>query len=316
MKRAHRKLGFTLAIFVVAGCNAILDNRDGTLASSEVNATNPPETEAGPDTSAPFIPEDAAPQDAAVDDAMPPCPSGTQRCDGVCVSANDPAYGCGSATCKPCSSAHATAACQGGACVVAACEAGYADCNAQPNDGCEKDLSKSTSCGGCNVACPSAAPFCTPGEGTFHCANGCPPTAPLLCGTECVDPTTTVNHCGSCPVACPAPPNGTAACTAATCSFLCAPAFHACGNACVPKTSPTACGPTCVVCPVPPNAVATCVADACGMTCKGMSADCDGNPANGCEADTKDDPQHCGDCTTVCPSNKCKNGKCEPAKDD
>ena len=75
-------------------------------------------------------------------------------------------------------------------------------------------------------------------------------------------------------------------------------------------TTSTACGATtcisssgCVTsatCPVPANAsAATCVSSVCGFTCETNYADCDGNPANGCEVDYETDVNNCGGCSTA-----------------
>lgn len=39
--------------------------------------------------------------------------------------------------------------------------------------------------------------------------------------------------------------------------------------------------------------------------CPADRADCDGDAANGCEANLMRDPQHCGDCSTACQSADC-----------
>src|SRR4029077_8832474 len=50
-----------------------------------------------------------------------------------------------------------------------------------------------------------------------------------------------------------------------------------------------------------------------------VNANCDGDMTNGCEADLKNDPNHCGTCGTLCAqtggSNTCVNGVCVPACD-
>ncbi len=53
-----------------------------------------------------------------------------------------------------------------------------------------------------------------------------------------------------------------------------------------------------------------------GVTCGFGSADCDGDPANGCETDTLNDPGHCGGCNSVCASGGngvavCVKGTCQ-----
>jgi hypothetical protein len=58
---------------------------------------------------------------------------------------------------------------------------------------------------------------------------------------------------------------------------------------------------------VPPGVDAT-------LVCQAPHADCDNNPANGCEVDTDTDPQHCGGCAIACafPNANvgCAGGKC------
>ncbi|MGB0678646.1 MAG: hypothetical protein ACPGUV_03185, partial [Polyangiales bacterium] len=36
------------------------------------------------------------------------------------------------------------------------------------------------------------------------------------------------------------------------------------------------------------------------LTCSGESADCDGDPSNGCEVNLRDNPDHCGACGRTC----------------
>src|SRR6185369_1239047 len=58
---------------------------------------------------------------------------------------------CGAA-CNP--TANATAACVAGACAVASCKSGTADCDKQYGDGCEVDTTRDAkNCGACGVAC-------------------------------------------------------------------------------------------------------------------------------------------------------------------
>lgn len=76
-----------------------------------------------------------------------------------------------------------------------------------------------------------------------------------------------------------------------------------CADQCVDLASAAdhcgACGNRCSFA----NAGATCVAGACvpGACAPGF-ADCDGNPANGCEADILFNPDSCGACGNVCPA--------------
>jgi hypothetical protein len=311
-------LGASIVAVSTTGCNSILDNQPGILATED--PTEPGQADggvqlppiSGNDDGGPTGVPDASNggTDSGTADAGG-CPDGQFRCNGACVSTNDPLYGCGSASCAPCVIPHATATCQAGACVIATCDVGRSDCNAQPADGCEADLSTPTTCGACGAVCAAAAPVCAPTGPGWACSTGCGPTAPLLCGAECVDPATSVNHCGGCNLPCPAVPNGTPTCTAGICGTTCKPGFHACAGACAADTDAQACGPTCAVCPVPPNAQATCAANACAFQCNAGHADCNANPADGCEARLADDPLHCGLCGTACAAGQaCVAGVC------
>ena len=66
------------------------------------------------------------------------CGAGQTSCGLECVSLDDPAFGCGS--CSPCSLSNATAKCDQGRCAVDKCAADWGDCNKQPGDGCERDV--------------------------------------------------------------------------------------------------------------------------------------------------------------------------------
>lgn len=306
-------LGVGFVVLVIGGCNSILDNKPGTLNQSTDVAGNQPEDASTPPTS-------SSGGEVTVPPPEPPsaageCDDGKFMCNGQCVSKDDPAFGCGAATCAPCALAHGTATCAAGACAVKVCDGGYADCNGKPEDGCEADLSKATSCGSCDAACPAATPVCAPSGETFQCGTGCTPAAPLLCGAECVDPMTSVNHCGGCGLQCPAVPNGEATCGLGQCGFTCHPDFHACNGRCAATTDATACGPLCQVCPTPPNTTPTCTADTCGFVCVAGFADCNAIAADGCEAPLASDPLNCGACGLSCNGGTCTNGVCAEAPD-
>jgi hypothetical protein len=136
--------------------------------------------------------------------------------------------------------ANSAASCQSGLCGLQ-CLSGYADCNKVAADGCEIDVAKDVkNCGACGFACTfaNAAASCAGGvcaiaacnAGWANCdgniANGCEAQV-----------NTNAQHCG------------------------------ACGNAC----------------PGAANAVGVCQAGTCALQCSSGFADCDANPANGCE---------------------------------
>ena len=60
------------------------------------------------------------------------------------------------------------------------------------------------------------------------------------------------------------------------------------------------------------NATATCAGATCGLgPCATGFADCDRNPANGCEAAVNSDPRNCGGCGRICSSGQvCSTSEC------
>ncbi|MDB5214587.1 MAG: Tryptophan synthase alpha chain [Myxococcaceae bacterium] len=133
------------------------------------------------------------------------------------------------------------------------------------------------------------------------------------CGDECVDPKTDPRHCGTCANACA----GGSACVAGACSLTCPTGLVNCAGTCLdPTTSDEHCGATSTcdgasagtkcatgqscahgVCASPGACPAT-TPDACGT---GAAALC---------TSFKSDPNHCGDCATVCDGGVCNNGTC------
>ena len=68
--------------------------------------------------------------------------------------------------------------------------------------------------------------------------------------------------------------------------------------------------------PTGPGQVGTCTQGTCGVACAPGHADCNGDPADGCEVDTATDPGNCGACGTTCTaagpnqSPACSAGQC------
>jgi hypothetical protein len=111
---------------------------------------------------------------------------------------------CGSA----CAPANAIGVCAAGACGIATCATGFADCDGSVANGCETDLlSNAAHCGGCGNACgaANASGACTAGvcepwtcnAGWANC-DGSPAT-----GCE-IDLLSNAAHCGACGNACAA----------------------------------------------------------------------------------------------------------------
>lgn len=270
-----------ITIFVVAAlssataCQALLDLHAPDArgdASAPVDATT---AESGAADSA--------------SDASPPieCGKGRFYCAtfNACVDRGDPAFGCGAADCKPCGGAHATATrCvpgKGDALVCSpTCAAGFADCDGDPANGCEKPLGTFSDCTGCGAACKSGT-FCVTSPLT-ECSTACVATT---CGSECVDIKTSATNCGTCFHACPGGVNATGRCVGGACTTECVAGAHACANGCALDNDPFQCGSGCVDCTRDlTNATsATCQAGACVFQCYEGFWDCDRLLMNGCE---------------------------------
>lgn len=114
-----------------------------------------------------------------------PCTGGLACCDGLCTDLTSDPLSCSMCGKKCDNLAHATELCEGGACTLGECDMGFADCNQNPEDGCEWDLAF----GDCS---------CTPGT-TQDCYTGPPGTKDVgLCkaGTQtCNDSGTAWSAC-------------------------------------------------------------------------------------------------------------------------
>ncbi len=101
-----------------------------------------------------------------------PCPtSGETCCGNSCHDLTTDPNSCGLCGTKCPSYANAASVCTGGNCQMGACAAGFADCNGNPADGCEQNLST----GSC-LCTPSATQSCYQGppgtEGKGICKAG------------------------------------------------------------------------------------------------------------------------------------------------
>ncbi len=253
------------------------------------------------------------------------CTSGRANCDGSEANgcevtlAGDVSHcgACGNA----CAAANGTPACAAGACGIASCNAGFANCDGAANNGCEVDTRSSvTHCGGCGQACSlaNAAAVCTAGAcavGTCNAgfadvdgnpANGCE-----------INLLTDPNHCGAQGNACAAA-NGTAGCAGGACTVAaCNTGYSDCdgsaANGCEVdlRSDVGHCGACATACPSGANSAASCVASACVLTCAATFVNCDGNAANGCEVDAVSDRANCGACGHACAASEtCQSGGC------
>ena len=81
------------------------------------------------------------------------CGGGLTACGETCVDTDTDADNCGGCG-RPCTLPNALAQCTGGACAITACTQGYADCDANPANGCEVHVADdAANCGGCGHAC-------------------------------------------------------------------------------------------------------------------------------------------------------------------
>ena len=258
------------------------------------------------------------------------CSTGFGNCDGSVANGcetnlNTSVSNCGSCG-KACSLANATPTCTSGACAISTCAAGYADCDKLPADGCEVNLTSSTSnCGGCGKVCapPNSVPACTGGGCAIsscvapfaNCdglvADGCEVNA-------AIDPA----NCGGCGRVCNLANVAVNTCTAGVCTIgACAPGFADCDgnplNGCETYVTgdPNNCGGCGTKCAFPNTATYGCAAGSCVVsTCNAGFGNCDGVNSNGCEANFATDPNNCSKCGSVCSApnaaTQCSAGTC------
>lgn len=214
------------------------------------------------------------------------CRPGQGDCDGDASNGCEASFasdrnhcgGCGIV----CDYANGVGVCTGGTCALLACDEGWADCDGNPANGCEADLSQPSSCGACGVVC---------------------------------DPTNVhPSVAGKCMAISPAPANG----PAFECPMACLSGFEDCdgspNNGCEsqPANDDNNCGACGKVCAAA-NASFTCQNFQCRFDgCDANFGDCDGNLGNigsqrdalqlgnGCEVELVGNPTHCGSCGNDC----------------
>ncbi|MEZ4394039.1 MAG: hypothetical protein R3A48_23440 [Polyangiales bacterium] len=256
------------------------------------------------------------------------CVTGSQDCDG------DESNGCEAdlrvsldhcgACGRPCRPARGVGVCAMGACRVASCDPGFADCDGDPSNGCEVSLQSDVShCGACGSACSvsGGTPVCVGAVcGLGMCAAGrgdCDGNSGNGCETDLA---TAASHCGACGNAC-ALPNATASCAGGRCAVAsCDAGFADCdgnpSNGCEVNLRADArhCGACQSAC-APANGAGACVSGRCAVaSCNAGFADCDGDPSNGCEVILASDAAHCGACGARCQVANavpaCASGRC------
>jgi Kelch motif/Galactose oxidase, central domain len=196
------------------------------------------------------------------------CQTGQVICGTTCSDNTSDVNNCGFCG-HICSNNNASPACTNSVCALT-CNSGFADCDGNPSNGCESNLSTDPfNCGGCGNFCPvvtAATSTCTASVCGFTCNSGfadCDKNSANGCEVHIAADT---NNCGACGHVCPGPG---------------------------------------------PNQTAVCSAGVCGLQCFTGFADCDGNPANGCEANLNSDPNNCLSCGNVCAAGQvCTPGGC------
>jgi hypothetical protein len=193
-----------------------------------------------------------------------------------------------------------------------------------------------TASGRC-VACTPTNDRCAPAQhcdgATFRCVDGC--RADEGCVTDAGVPDggaagercdTVAHRCVACVVDAHCPAGQL--CVGNACAAGCSPSRPCpgsdvcCSGACVdPQTNTAHCGACGGACALP-RAAAACLAGRCAVgRCDDGFADCDGDPSNGCEVDTRTSPAHCGACnnvcrvanaSAVCAMGACGLGACDP----
>jgi hypothetical protein len=211
------------------------------------------------------------------------CPDGLTDCNGACVDVmNDPnnCTGCG-IVCPsyqtlglPAPPANMKYTCGGGQCGKLICTGYFRDCDRDESNGCEVNVSNdAANCAQCGNACD---------PGQLCAITGASAMPRCLCdsGTLCGGGDTGLNY---------------------GCMYLLTDVKN-CG----------ACGYQCPGANVP-NTRSTCGQGICATECVPGYADCDGNPANGCEVNLMVDGSNCGSCNHWCDTQAgqpCIEGTC------
>lgn len=253
------------------------------------------------------------------------CPTGRVRCNGKCCPRGETCVGTG--TNKHCVCPHPRTVCNG-ACVNLAtnhqncgrcghaCLSNQACCAGK----CVNLHTNVNNCGKCGHICHKGAFVATVGCTAGTCkivacdANWADCNGIYSDGCETL--TTTTSDCGGCGIVCQGTNTTQFSCTNGVCTNTCAQGYGDCDsdptNGCESQLNTTtncgACGNPCS----PANSTGTCASGTCQIvTCNQGYADCNMNPADGCETHTASDAFNCGGCGIQCAATKvCTNSAC------
>lgn len=224
------------------------------------------------------------------------CPPGMTDCGGYCTYTDSDDFNCGACrrVCRPQFPPpelppNTDTGCVFGKCDELKCVQGFADCNGDikdpQGDGCEVEVERPIGDGLIDPEhCGACDKKCAPGVECMRLTKG-----DVVCG------------CRANETRCQTP-----------------------GNECVDiSTDPKHCGLCNHACPFVDlrgvHQIATCVSGICGTECEPGWADCNGNPADGCETNISYDGANCGACGNRCNSalgQPCVEGRCLTAECD
>lgn len=209
------------------------------------------------------------------------CPAGKVDCNEACIDVRfdpDNCNACGNVCEDPVDACeemppNTVYSCVEGECGKLACTARKGDCNHDLNLGCASD--------GCETDlskdtsnCGGCGVVCAPGQECRSDGNG----------PECLEPCATAGM--------------------AQCSLGCRDL----------RTDLQSCGSCGNSCPRPrPNQISSCKKGVCATDCMPGFADCNQDPADGCEVDLSSHPANCGACGNECnfaDGQPCIEGKC------
>jgi hypothetical protein len=291
----------------IGPCTRASDCPAGQICSAHACREPTPDGGAPRDGSAIAAPPDGA---LAVRDGCVPsaesCDGVDQDCDGIADDGD-----------TLCPVARGEGACVDGRCAIARCEDGFADCDHDLDNGCEKSLGTPGSCGTCDRRCEGATAVCARSATGYACAATCSGAASTLCGGACVDTTSDVLHCGGCDQPC-ARPHASTRCTGGGCAVTaCDPGWDDCDrdsvNGCETSLATTTdcgrCGGSCAA-PSGCSSSVSCIEGTCAYSPTTATTVCRA-AADVCDvAETCGSGLTCGADALAAPGTPCRAASC------